>query len=133
MPFATALYAGLIGLLLLVLAAMVSRLRRKHGIGLGDGDNRDLRRAIRAHGNAVEWGVLSILLLLVTELIRAPATLVHGAGIAIVAGRLLHAFGLSTSAGYSFGRFTGSALSWGAVAVLAVYLVVRAVPALAVL
>ena len=121
MPAIAALYAGLIGLLLLVLAALVSLLRHRHKVGLGDGGNRDLQRAIRVHGNAVEWAVPAILLLLVAELNRAPALLLHLCGIVIVVGRLLHAFGLSRSGGGSFGRFVGSALSWGALAMLAVW------------
>jgi uncharacterized membrane protein YecN with MAPEG domain len=121
MPAVTALYAGLIGLLLLVLAAGVSLLRRRHKVGLGDGGNRDLQRAIRVHGNAVEWAVPALLLLLVAELNRAPALLLHACGVAIVLGRLLHAFGLSRSGGVSFGRFVGSGLSWGALALLSVW------------
>lgn len=121
MPAATALYAGLAGILLIVLAALVSRMRRRHRIGLGDGDNRELQRAIRAHGNAVEWLVPAVLLLLVADLNRAAPLLLHLCGIAIIVGRVLHAIGLSRSGGSSFGRMTGSILSWGAVAVLAVW------------
>ena len=123
LPAITALYAGLIGLLLVVLAALVSRLRGKHGVGLGDAGNRDLHRAIRAHGNAVEWGVVSIVLLLVAELNRASPLFVHACGVAIVAGRVLHATGISRSSGYSFGRFVGSGISWVTVAVLSVWCV----------
>jgi uncharacterized membrane protein YecN with MAPEG domain len=121
MPAITALYAGLAGVLLVVLAALVSLKRRRHGIGLGDGDNRELQRAIRAHGNAVEWLVPAVLLLLVADLNRAGPVLLHLCGLAIVVGRVLHAIGLSRSGGPSFGRMMGSALSWGAVAVLAVW------------
>jgi uncharacterized membrane protein YecN with MAPEG domain len=121
MPAVTALYAGLIGVLLIVLAAGVSRLRRRHKVGLGDGGHRELQRAIRVHGNAVEWAVPALLLLLVAELNRGPALLLHACGIAIVLGRVLHAFGLSRSGGVSFGRFVGSGLSWGALAVLSVW------------
>lgn len=121
MPAMTALYAGLVALLLIVLAAAVSRLRRKLKIGIGDGGSKELHRAIRTHANAVEWAVPAILLLLVAELNRAPLLLVHACGVAIIVGRVLHAFGLSRSGGYSFGRMTGSAASWGALAVLAVW------------
>ena len=121
MPAVTALYAGLAGILLIVLAALVSRMRRRHRIGLGDGDNRELQRAIRAHGNAVEWLVPAVLLLLVADLNRAAPLLLHLCGLAIIVGRVLHAIGLSRSGGASFGRMTGSLLSWGAVAVLAVW------------
>jgi uncharacterized membrane protein YecN with MAPEG domain len=121
MPYVTALYAGLLGVLLLVLAALVSRLRRSRRIGLGDGGDRDLQRAIRVHGNAVEWAVPALLLLLVAELNRADPVLLHACGLAIVAGRVLHAIGLSRTGGVSFGRFVGSALSWGALGVLALW------------
>ena len=121
MPAIAALYAGIIGLLLLVLAARVSYLRRSLKIGIGDGGDRVMLRAIRAHGNAVEWAIPGILLLLIAELTRAPAIIVHLCGLAIVVGRVLHAFGLSRSTGISFGRFTGSGLSWAAVAVLSVW------------
>jgi uncharacterized membrane protein YecN with MAPEG domain len=121
MPVICALYAGVVGLLLLVLAARVSVLRWRRRIGIGDGGDPVLLRAIRAHGNAVEWAVPAILLLLVAELTRAPALLVHVCGLAIVLGRALHAIGLSRSPRVSFGRFVGSAVSWTAVAVLSVW------------
>jgi uncharacterized protein len=121
MPAIAALYAGLVGLLLLILAARVSFLRRQLKVGLGDGGDRGLQRAIRAHGNAVEWAITGILLLLIADLTRAPSLFLHLCGLATVIGRVLHAVGLSLAEGYSVGRFYGSALSWGAVAALAVW------------
>jgi len=49
----SALYAGLCALLLIVFAALISRLRMKLRSGLGDRGNAELARAIRVHGNAV--------------------------------------------------------------------------------
>ena len=121
LPAVAALYAGLVGLLLVALAARVSLLRRRFKVGLGDGGQRELQRAIRVHGNAVEWAVPAILVLLVAELNRAPPPLLHLCGLAIIVGRVLHAIGLSGSAGVSFGRFVGSGLAWVALAVLAVW------------
>jgi uncharacterized protein len=112
MPAIAALYAGLVVLLLLALAIPISRLRRSRGIGLGDGGDRELARAIRVHANLLEWGLPAIVLLLVAELTRAPTLFLHGCGIVLLLGRLLHALGLSRSAGYSFGRFAGTALTW---------------------
>jgi hypothetical protein len=121
MPAIAALYAGLIGVLLLVLAALVSRLRRARRVSLGDGGDRELARAIRVHGNAVEWAVPGVLLLLVAELNRASPLLLHLCGIALVVGRVLHAIGLTRTAGVSFGRFFGSAASWTALLVLSLW------------
>jgi len=119
MPAIAALYAALVALLLLVLAVQVSRLRRARGIGLGDGGDRELARAIRVHANLVEWGLPAIVLLLIAELTRAPALLLHGCGIVLVVGRVLHAVGLSRSGGYSFGRFAGTAMTWAVLLALA--------------
>ena len=121
MPYITALYAGLVMLLLLVLAMPVSRLRGKLHIGLGDGGNPALARAIRTHANLAEWGVPVLLLLLVAELNRAPAVLLHAAGIVLVIGRLLHAFGLSRTGGASFGRMYGAGFTWLVLVVLAAW------------
>ena len=121
MPYVTALYAGIIMLLLLALALPVSRLRGKMRTGLGDGGHPELARAIRAHANLSEWGIAVLLLLLVAELNRAPVALLHIAGIVLVIGRLLHAFGLSRSGGASFGRMYGSGLTWLVLVVLAIW------------
>jgi len=129
-PVVTALYAGLVGVLLVVLAGLVSRLRRSRKVGLGDGGDKDLQRAIRVHGNAVEWAVPGVLLLLVAELNRADPLLLHACGIAIVLGRVMHAYGLSGRSGVSIGRFWGSALSWTALLVLALWCVLAFVRAL---
>ena len=97
MPAIAALYGGLIGVLLILLALPVSYLRRELGTGLGDGGDPRLARAIRVHANAVEWAIPAILLLLLAELTRASPLLLHACGIAVVVGRVLHAIGLSRS------------------------------------
>jgi uncharacterized membrane protein YecN with MAPEG domain len=117
----TALYAGLYALLLLVLAARVSRLRRLHKVGLGDGGQVDLSRAIRVHGNAFEWGLPFLLLLLVAELNHADRVFLHVCAIVFLLARVWHAQGLGGSAGYSRGRLLGSAASWAVIVVLAAY------------
>src|SRR5438132_7062924 len=121
MPAITALYAGILGLLLIALAVRVSGLRLSFKILLGDGGDARLARAIRVHGNAVEWIVPALLLLLLAELNRAPVLLLHACGIALVVGRLLHAAGLSATGGSSFGRFVGSGLTWVVLTLLALW------------
>jgi uncharacterized membrane protein YecN with MAPEG domain len=123
MPFVAALYAGLVALLLVVLGANVSLKRRALKIGIGHAGNPQLERAVRVHANAIEWALPALLLLLIAELNRAHPLLLHLAGLAIFVGRVLHAFGLSRHGGVSFGRFYGSALSWTALLVLALWCV----------
>jgi uncharacterized protein len=117
----TALYAGLLGLLLLVLAGRVSLLRSKLRVGLGHGNDPALARAIRVHGNAVEWILPMLLLLLVAELNGASRTFLHVCGAGFVAARIAHAVGLSRTSRESNGRFWGTAFSWLVIAALAVW------------
>ncbi len=121
LPAITAFYAALMALWLLVLAVPISRLRYKERIGIGDGGHAGLARAVRAHANAVEWVPSVLLLMLVAELNRAPSLLLHGCGMALIVGRLLHAHGLSRTAGSSPGRFWGAGITWVTLVVLAVW------------
>ncbi|HEY2863456.1 MAG TPA: MAPEG family protein [Casimicrobiaceae bacterium] len=132
MPMISALYAGTFALLLVALAALVSRRRRHKGIGLGAGGDAQLERAIRVHANAVEWGLPLLLLLLIAEENRASPLLLHICGVAFILARLIHAAGLSRASGYSFGRFAGTALTWLVLVVLAIWDIVAFLrPALA--
>lgn len=48
------LYIGLSVLLIVMLAMNISRLRMKHKVANGDGDNKVIVKAIRAHMNSLE-------------------------------------------------------------------------------
>jgi len=121
MPAITALYAALIAFLLIVLGLRVVMLRRRLRVGIGDGGQGALQQAVRVHGNAVEWALPVLLMLLVAELNRANPALLHAAGIALVVGRLLHAVGLARSTGGSPGRVLGTVITIAALSVLAVF------------
>jgi uncharacterized membrane protein YecN with MAPEG domain len=121
LPAITALYAGLVALILLVLAARVSTFRRRLRIGLGDGGDPALQRAVRAHANAVEWVLPVLMLMLIAELNRAGPLLLHASGIVLIVARLLHAGGLTRVPGMSFGRVWGIGLTWAVLAVLAIW------------
>jgi uncharacterized membrane protein YecN with MAPEG domain len=117
----SALYAGLLGLLLLVLAARVSLLRSKLNVGMGHGNDASLARAIRMHGNAVEWILPMLVLFLIAEIDGASRVFLHVCGAAFVAARIAHAVGLSRTSKSSPGRFWGTATSWLVIATLAVW------------
>ena len=121
MPFrVTALYAGLNGLILLGLAIRVARQRGISQVGIGTGGDAALERASRIHGNAVENIPIVLVLLGLAEAGGSSPVLLHGIGIALTLGRLLHAWGLMQSAGTSFGRAAGMTLTWLALAVGAI-------------
>jgi uncharacterized membrane protein YecN with MAPEG domain len=115
----TGLYAGLLVLLLLVLAARVSLLRGKLRVGQGHGNDPQHARAIRVHGNAVEWILPMLVVLLVAELDGANRTFLHVCGVTFIAARIAHAVGLSRTTKESPGRFWGMAGTWLVIGALA--------------
>jgi uncharacterized membrane protein YecN with MAPEG domain len=119
-PRITAFYAGLSALLLVFLSVRVMLYRRSARIGLGDAGDKTLIRLMRAHGNAVENVLIGLLLLLVLELLAIAPLWLHLFGASLVLGRILHAWGVSRSAGKTFGRLWGMVLTWLAIIVMAV-------------
>jgi uncharacterized membrane protein YecN with MAPEG domain len=87
----TALTASLLVPLLLRLAFGVIRKRQKHQVAVGTGNQVDLEVAIRAHGNFIEYVPFVLVLLLCAEVNSSPLWLTVPTGVALVAGRLIHA------------------------------------------
>ena len=115
----TGLYAALCALIVVALALRVIVLRWSTKTGLGDGGDRRLARAIRVHGNAIEYVPLALILMLVAELGGANRVVLNGCGIALVAARIAHAYGLARTAGASAGRLVGTSVTIGVIVVLA--------------
>ena len=115
---AIGLYIGINLLLTLVLAILVVRQRAKHSVSLGDGGNADLERAIRAHGNNVEYVAIALPGLIALGLLGASLPLLHAAGLLVTVGRVAHAIGISN--GISIFRQLGTLATWIGVAVLGV-------------
>jgi uncharacterized membrane protein YecN with MAPEG domain len=117
----TALYGGALGLLLVLLGSRVSLMRSRLRVGMGHGDDLDLARAIRVHGNAVEWILPMLLLFLVAELDGANRIFLHTCGLTFVVARVAHARGVSRTSKESPGRFWGMAGTWIVIAALALW------------
>lgn len=120
MQFITALYAGLSALLLVGLAVRVSATRGKQKVDLGDGGKDVMLRAIRCHGNAMEYIPITLILMLLLEMHGSAHWFLHAAGIALLVSRLLHVQGLMQSSTLTPGRLAGTGLVWLLIVVLAV-------------
>jgi len=107
-----ALYAALNAFIIFALVLLVVRARQRHKVLIGDGGNAELLRAQRAHGNAIEYVPLILILLLTLASLKASLILIHVIGGLLTFGRILHAIGLSRSSGVSIGRAGGSLLTW---------------------
>ncbi|MBL8201294.1 MAG: MAPEG family protein [Chromatiales bacterium] len=115
-----AIYASLLAILYVILSYRVAKRRIRFQVGLGTGQNAELERAIRIHGNFAEYVPFALLLLAFFEAGGGAAWAVHGAGAALLVARGLHAMGLSQSSGRSPGRFSGVVATWLVMLALAI-------------
>ncbi|WDE13640.1 MAPEG family protein [Thalassomonas haliotis] len=118
----TGFYAGLLTLLLIAHSVNVIRMRLKFKVGLGQGgeEQRPLIKAVRIHGNFVEYMPLSLFLMAAYEIAGGNAPLLHVLGAVLVIGRIFHAMGLNKSIGTSRERQIGMLSTFLVMLVLAV-------------
>lgn len=91
----TAIYAGLLAVLFIYLSANAIRTRRSAKVGVGDGGNQALLRAIRVHANFAEYVPFALVLMAVAESAGAWPMLIHLLGLTLLVGRMSHAYGVS--------------------------------------
>jgi uncharacterized membrane protein YecN with MAPEG domain len=91
----TAFYAALLAVLFLVLSVRVIGWRRESRVEFGHGEDSELLRRMRVHANFAEYVPFTLLLMALAESMAPPHVLLHVAGLLLVAGRLLHAYGVS--------------------------------------
>ena len=119
----TPLYAGLLAGVLFVLSVHAIRQRRQSMVALGDGGVPLLKRAVRAHANFTEYVPFALLMLLMLELTQHPAGLLHVLGVALVIGRLFHAWGITRADENFRWRIVGMAMTFGVLAVAGLALI----------
>lgn len=124
----TAFYAALLALLLVILGLQVVRTRIREKVSLGDGNNPAMLAAIRVHANAAETIPIALLLMLLLEINGGGAAGLHLAGITLLAGRVLHAWGLTRRRKVNRWRQLGMVLTWTVTIGLAVALLISARP-----
>jgi len=93
----TAFYAALLAVLFLFLSVRVIGWRRERRVEFGHGEDTELLRRMRVHANFAEYVPFTLLLMALAESMAPPHLLLHIAGLLLVAGRLLHAYGVSQS------------------------------------
>src|SRR3981081_1565268 len=94
LPSITGLYLAILAVTYAVLGFQVSRLRRGNRVLFGDGDNRQLRSAIRAHANFAEYVPIIVLMVALLEMSGTPALRVHLLMGTLLVARLLHPLGM---------------------------------------
>lgn len=93
----TALYAGLLAPIFIVLAIRVIGQRRSARVALGHGSDDTLLRRMRVHANFAEYVPLALILLGLAESLKTAPIALHAVGIVLLSGRAIHAYGVSQS------------------------------------
>jgi len=113
----TLTFASVLSLFLIVLSFRVLDLRGSPVTKFFHKPNReidpnDLERAIRGHGNLIEYAPLFLILMLALELSDASVTLLYISGIIFSLGRFMHGIAFSFMKKNVFLRIGGMALTF---------------------
>ena len=91
----TPLYAAILAVIYIAMSFYVIVTRARTDVLVGDGGNIDMLVAMRRHGNMAEYMPFAVLMMALGELMGLGAAWLHVAGVALVAGRLVHPFGVT--------------------------------------
>ena len=122
-PEITALYAGLLGILAIVLGATAGAARAKAGVAIGDGGNPELLLRMRRQANFIENVPLALILIALLEMHSVSSTAIHVLGGGLLLGRILHFIGFGEDI-RNVARGAGTGLSVLVIAVASVWAIV---------
>jgi uncharacterized membrane protein YecN with MAPEG domain len=108
MPVITAFYAGLLGLIGIIVGFRCGRLRAQLNVPVGDGGDRGLLLAMRRHANFTEWVPLALILITLLEMDGVSRYAIHVLGAGLVITRVVHAMGLKADTLTNPARLVGA-------------------------
>jgi len=123
--FVTAPYGAALAVLFIVLTQLVIITRNRAKVALGDGGDPQLIEAIRRQVNFVENVPLALILMLLAEAGGAGATVLNATGLALVAARLIHPFGITMANAAHPLRIAGAVATNGIMIVLIVLIAMQ--------
>jgi len=98
-PYIAASVGAALIILQMLLMMSVGTHRGKAGIGVGFGEDRNLERKIRRHGNLTENAAIFVVVLSFAEMFSGGGTIIAALGGLFVFARISHAIGFSSLAG----------------------------------
>ncbi len=107
----TLLYAGILGLLLVMLSFNVMQ-NWMRVTAHGHETDRDMRRSERILSSFVEYVPMTLIMLSLVEINGAPRIVLHSLGATLVIARIMHAYGSNDIRGAGLLRFLGSQLTF---------------------
>lgn len=106
------LYAALLAVVFVWLSMRIVLLRLRLKITIGDAGSEPMLRAMRVHANFAEYVPFSLILLYLVEGQGGYPIVLHGLGLCLLIGRLVHAFGVSQPKENLSFRTTGMVLTF---------------------
>lgn len=116
----TAFYASILILMLIGLTHYVIIARARAHVSVMHGSDMDLATKIRRHGNFTENVPMALIVMALAELGGGNATALHVAGVLLVAGRIIHPFGLHPEIATKPARIIGLLAGQGAMLICVV-------------
>ena len=105
------------------LSANTALTRRKSGLAVGEADNENLLRAVRAHGNFVEYTPMFLISLFLIDHVSKNCEYILVIGSGFVLGRISHATSMFLKKGIL--RITGMFLTFTTLLSNFVYLIIN--------
>jgi uncharacterized protein len=119
----TPIYAAALTVVFLVLMMSVILMRVKTKTSLFHGDDLNSSERIRRHANFTETVPLALILLAMVEVTGGPSTLVHGVGVRLLAGRIIHPIGIVHDNAAAPMQIVGTVMTQATMLICAGYLV----------
>lgn len=99
LPYTAATVAAILIILQQILMMIAGTYRAKVSVGVGTGDDKDLERKVRRHGNLAENAAIFVIVLSLTEGLFGSSTVITVFGTVFVIARLSHAAAFASLAG----------------------------------
>jgi uncharacterized membrane protein YecN with MAPEG domain len=126
-PTIVPFYAAVLAIIYIALSVRVVQARRSAKVAIGTRGYPLLERKMRVHANFAEYVPFALLLATFVEMQGRPAWLIHLLCLALLAGRLVHAYGVSQEhENYSL-RTVGMATTFIVLAASALLLISRTI------
>jgi uncharacterized protein len=116
----TPIFAAFAACFLVYLSYRVIKIRKAHSVSVGTAGDPALERAVRNHGNFIEYAPLTLLMLAMVEYVGLAAWAVWVLGFMFVASRLIHFVGFRSKEAPGIFRVVGMALTFTTLISLAV-------------
>jgi uncharacterized membrane protein YecN with MAPEG domain len=110
----TGTYAAILAFYYIAWSFHVSFTRARTGVRTGDGGNPTMLTAMRRHGNMAEYMPFALLMMALGEASGLSAFWLHVSGVLLVAGRLIHPFGITDEGGPVSARVVGQLSTYAA-------------------